>query len=154
MLDRVNLDLRRGIDDDWRVAVQRYPEVLDYFYAMVAWTVRGDYISSGTGVPMVPPRCENHADGYFTMGSRTMPIPHSHAPLSPSMDAKQPPARPYYGRSNSYGSVYSANSSGYASGSGSLSPLSSSASGVEVRQQLLPAPHFQSYAYGRPGFRP
>lgn len=152
MLDQVNLDLQRGIDDDWRVAVQRYPEVLDYFYAMVAWTVRGDYISSG--VPVVSPGCESHTDGYFAMGSRTIPTSHSHGPLSPALDAKQPPTRPLYGRNNSYGSVYSASSSGYASGSGPLSPLSSSASGVESRQQLPPVPPFQNYPYGRPGFRP
>ncbi|KAF8456639.1 hypothetical protein BGX38DRAFT_1266385 [Terfezia claveryi] len=154
MLDRVNLDLQRGIDDDWRVAVQRYPEVLDYFYAMVAWTVRADSISSSTGVPMVSPSCESHADGYFTMRSRPMSNPHSQGPLPPSMDSKQQPARPFYCRNNSYGSIYSASSSGYASGSGSLPPLSSSASGVEARQQLPPAPNFQSYAYGRPVFRP
>ena len=135
--------------------MQRYPEVLDYFYGMVAWTVRGDSISSGVGAPMVSPRSESHADGYFAMGSRAMPTPHSHGPLPPSMDAKRPPARPFYGRNNSYGSIYSASSSGYASGSGSLSPLSSSASGtVESRQQLPPTPHFQSYVYSRPGFRP
>ena len=136
--------------------MQRYPEVLDYFYAMVAWTVRGDYISSGSGIPVASPRCESHGDGYFAMGSRTIPTPHGHGHLPPSMDSKQPPTRPFYGRNNSYGSIYSTSSSGYASasGSGSLSPLSSSVSGVENRQQFPPAPHFQSYAYGRPGFRP
>ena len=131
--------------------MQRYPEVLDYFYAMVAWTVRGGSTPSGAGAPMASPGCESHTDGYFAMESRATPTPHSHGT---SMDSKQPPVRPFYARNNSYESIYSASSSGYASGSGSLSPLPSSASGVEARQQLPPASYFHSYAYSRPGFRP
>ena len=137
--------------------MQRYPEVLDYYYALVGWTVRGDYTPGGAGAPMVSPRCDAHGEGYFTVGSRSMHIPHNHGPLPPptgGLDAKQPPGGPFYGRNNSYGSLYSTSSSGYASGSGSLSPLSSSPSTVEASQQLPPAPHFQTYAYGRPGFRP
>lgn len=28
-------DMRRGINDDWKVSVTRYPEVLDYFFSLV-----------------------------------------------------------------------------------------------------------------------
>jgi hypothetical protein len=28
-------ELKRGIDEDWRASVQRYPEVLEYFYGLV-----------------------------------------------------------------------------------------------------------------------
>ncbi|KAI5803283.1 hypothetical protein DFH27DRAFT_44859 [Peziza echinospora] len=56
MLDRVNSELRRGVDEDWRSAVQRYPEVLDFFYSQVGWTVRSDV---PTEDPREPPRMED-----------------------------------------------------------------------------------------------
>jgi hypothetical protein len=34
-LARANSELKRGIDEDWRASVQRYPEVLEYFYSLV-----------------------------------------------------------------------------------------------------------------------
>ncbi|KAJ1333503.1 hypothetical protein MN608_03494 [Microdochium nivale] len=34
--------LKRGIDDDWRASVQRYPEVLEYFYSLVTLTLPPD----------------------------------------------------------------------------------------------------------------
>lgn len=35
-------DLKRGIDEDWRTSVQRYPEVLEYFYGLVDLNLPGD----------------------------------------------------------------------------------------------------------------
>ncbi|KAH8592888.1 hypothetical protein B0O99DRAFT_223412 [Bisporella sp. PMI_857] len=35
-------ELKRGIDDDWKAAVQRYPEVLEYFYSLVDLSLPGD----------------------------------------------------------------------------------------------------------------
>lgn len=29
--------LQRAINDDWKAAVERYPEVLDYYYEQVSW---------------------------------------------------------------------------------------------------------------------
>jgi hypothetical protein len=29
------MELKRGIDEDWKASVQRYPEVLEYFYGLV-----------------------------------------------------------------------------------------------------------------------
>ncbi|KAH8681138.1 hypothetical protein BX600DRAFT_13059 [Xylariales sp. PMI_506] len=35
-------NLKRGIDEDWQASVQRYPEVLQYFYSLVDLTVPND----------------------------------------------------------------------------------------------------------------
>ena len=37
-----DLDLNRGIDEDWRTSVQRYPEVLEYFYGLVDLNLPSD----------------------------------------------------------------------------------------------------------------
>ncbi|KUI62687.1 hypothetical protein VM1G_04506 [Cytospora mali] len=34
--------LKRGIDEDWQASVQRYPEVLEYFYSLVELTLPAD----------------------------------------------------------------------------------------------------------------
>jgi hypothetical protein len=34
--------LKRGIDEDWRISVERYPEVLEYFYGLVELTLPAD----------------------------------------------------------------------------------------------------------------
>ncbi|KAH7031223.1 uncharacterized protein B0I36DRAFT_362944 [Microdochium trichocladiopsis] len=34
--------LKRGIDEDWRASVQRYPEVLEYFYSLVTLSLPPD----------------------------------------------------------------------------------------------------------------
>jgi len=36
-------ELKRGIDEDWKSAVQRYPEVLEYFYGLVDLNLPGDH---------------------------------------------------------------------------------------------------------------
>jgi hypothetical protein len=35
-------ELKRGIDEDWKTSVQRYPEVLEYFYGLVDLNLPGD----------------------------------------------------------------------------------------------------------------
>lgn len=35
-------ELKRGIDEDWKASVQRYPEVLEYFYGLVDLSLPGD----------------------------------------------------------------------------------------------------------------
>lgn len=35
--------LKRGIDEDWQASVQRYPEVLEYFFSLVEMTLPGDH---------------------------------------------------------------------------------------------------------------
>ncbi|KAI1328380.1 hypothetical protein F5Y16DRAFT_409837 [Xylariaceae sp. FL0255] len=39
---RARASLKRGIDEDWRSAVRRYPEVLEYYYSLVAVTLPSD----------------------------------------------------------------------------------------------------------------
>jgi hypothetical protein len=35
-------ELKRGIDEDWRASVQRYPEVLEYFFSLVTMNIPSD----------------------------------------------------------------------------------------------------------------
>lgn len=47
--------LKRGIDEDWQASVQRYPEVLEYFYSLGMFSKSGSWIgihwaTSGTDV--------------------------------------------------------------------------------------------------------
>jgi hypothetical protein len=37
-----DLELKRGIDEDWKASVQRYPEVLEYYYSLVDLSLPGD----------------------------------------------------------------------------------------------------------------
>ena len=36
-------ELKRGIDEDWQASVQRYPEVLQYFFGLVELTLPGEH---------------------------------------------------------------------------------------------------------------
>lgn len=42
---------KRGIDNDWRDSVQKYPEVLDYFYSLVEIRIPSDRSSSVIETP-------------------------------------------------------------------------------------------------------
>ncbi|KAF8477587.1 hypothetical protein BDZ91DRAFT_30930 [Kalaharituber pfeilii] len=143
MLDRVNHDLKRGIDEDWRAAVQRYPEVLDYFYSLVGWTVRGDFLQ---GESMRADLVGKDRDP-FSNGS-PIPMPMA-SPPPPSLVPT-----PFYSTRKSAPlggeSLYSSgSSSGYGSamGSGSVcSPTISSHAHARA---------FPNYAWGKPpGVRP
>jgi len=37
-----DMELKRGIDEDWKASVQRYPEVLDYYYGLVDLSLPAD----------------------------------------------------------------------------------------------------------------
>ncbi|KAK8118686.1 uncharacterized protein PG998_003312 [Apiospora kogelbergensis] len=41
-LAQAEQSLKRGIDEDWRSSVQRYPEVLEYFYSLVELSLPQD----------------------------------------------------------------------------------------------------------------
>lgn len=41
-ISAADAELKRGIDDDWKASVQRYPEVLEYFYGLVDLNLPGD----------------------------------------------------------------------------------------------------------------
>ncbi|KFX97948.1 hypothetical protein V497_00823 [Pseudogymnoascus sp. VKM F-4516 (FW-969)] len=47
-----NAELKRGIDEDWRASVQRYPEVLEYFYSLVTFTLPPDNDSAVKDPPL------------------------------------------------------------------------------------------------------
>lgn len=49
-LEEEEYELHRGINDDWRAAVERYPDVLDYFYGLVGWTRGSGGGGGGSGV--------------------------------------------------------------------------------------------------------
>jgi hypothetical protein len=38
----IDNELKRGIDEDWKASVQRYPEVLDYYYGLVDLSLPAD----------------------------------------------------------------------------------------------------------------
>ncbi|CAK7263663.1 hypothetical protein SEPCBS119000_000597 [Sporothrix epigloea] len=41
-IQQAQMDFRRGINEDWQSSVQRYPEVLDYYYSLVVLNVPSD----------------------------------------------------------------------------------------------------------------
>ena len=41
-ISAADAELKRGIDEDWKASVQRYPEVLEYFYGLVDLNLPGD----------------------------------------------------------------------------------------------------------------
>jgi hypothetical protein len=47
-----NAKLKAGIDEDWRASVQRYPEVLEYFYSLVTFTLPPDHDSAVKDPPL------------------------------------------------------------------------------------------------------
>jgi len=49
---RADAELKRGIDEDWRASVQRYPEVLEYFYSLVNWRLPSDEDGAVRDPPM------------------------------------------------------------------------------------------------------
>lgn len=51
-LANAELELKRGVDEDWKAAVQRYPEVLDYYYGLVDLSLPGDDEAQVSDPPM------------------------------------------------------------------------------------------------------
>lgn len=59
--------LKRGIDEDWQASVQRYPEVLEYFYSLVELTLPPDDEPSVKD----PPLSALHGSNYRKPSRRT-----------------------------------------------------------------------------------
>ncbi|KAK3956180.1 hypothetical protein QBC32DRAFT_203536 [Pseudoneurospora amorphoporcata] len=59
--------LKRGIDEDWQASVQRYPEVLEYFYSLVELTLPDDGDASVKDPPL------NALSGPRRLSTRTAP---------------------------------------------------------------------------------
>ncbi|RYO85780.1 hypothetical protein DL766_008083 [Monosporascus sp. MC13-8B] len=51
-ISQAQATLKRGIDEDWQASVQRYPEVLEYFYSLVELTLPGDDESAVKDPPL------------------------------------------------------------------------------------------------------
>ncbi|KAI9780969.1 MAG: hypothetical protein M1839_006408 [Geoglossum umbratile] len=51
-VEQAEIELKRGIDEDWRQSVRRYPEVLDYFYSLVNLKLPGDASSAVQDPPL------------------------------------------------------------------------------------------------------
>lgn len=96
--------LKRGIDEDWRSSVQRYPEVLGYFYSLVELTLPDDNDSAVKDPPLSAfngPRSKpgRRVGGPPTMASgpslgaleRDMPLPLPR--LEPSRERRTPGPR-------------------------------------------------------------
>ncbi|KAL1891232.1 hypothetical protein Cpir12675_005050 [Ceratocystis pirilliformis] len=64
--------LKRGIDQDWQASVQRYPEVLEYFFGLVELTLPGD------GEPGVKDPPSNALTGGRKAGRRPTNIQAGH----------------------------------------------------------------------------
>ncbi|KAL7276786.1 hypothetical protein RUND412_000210 [Rhizina undulata] len=45
--ERLNHDFKKGVDEDWRAAIRKYPEVLDYFYRRVTRAVHSGHAFEG-----------------------------------------------------------------------------------------------------------
>ena len=98
------MDLKRGIDADWKAAVLRYPEVLDYYYSCV------DLRTPTEAIPQPKHKSRRNSDILARpMGkrrdSRTLSIGGGKAkvpviaPLAPPMP---PVVHPGYGRPPRY----------------------------------------------------
>ncbi|KAK2067724.1 hypothetical protein P8C59_001437 [Phyllachora maydis] len=95
--------LKRGIDEDWQASVQRYPEVLEYFYSLVDLTLPSDDDAKVKDPPLsalnggARKAGRRGAGGSPTilsgpsLGRRTPP------PLEPPPPTAPPPAASFYG---------------------------------------------------------
>ncbi|KAJ9137334.1 Serine/threonine protein phosphatase [Pleurostoma richardsiae] len=75
--------LKRGIDEDWQASVQRYPEVLEYFYSLVELTLPDDNESAVRDPPLSAlngSRKATRRAGAATVGSGPS-IGHEREPL-------------------------------------------------------------------------
>lgn len=85
-----NAELKRGIDNDWRLSVLRYPEVLDYFYGLVELRLPPDRDSR---VARPPFAVAGYADQGFE-GGRLAKAPSVKKNLRTTRDPTPAPPRP------------------------------------------------------------
>lgn len=96
-----NASLKRGIDEDWQASVDRYPEVLEYFFSLVELTLPADDEECITDPPLNAPANNNntrkanrrsgppegHGPPQITMGGHGAPPPHAPAQIGPPPSA-------------------------------------------------------------------
>ncbi|KAH8196591.1 hypothetical protein TruAng_009249 [Truncatella angustata] len=84
--------LKRGIDEDWQASVQRYPEVLEYFYSLVDFSLPPDDESVVKDPPL------SALEGSRKASRRSIPGPlasdafHERERPSPLVRGRTPPA--------------------------------------------------------------
>ncbi|PTB45553.1 hypothetical protein M441DRAFT_130956 [Trichoderma asperellum CBS 433.97] len=75
--------LKRGIDEDWQASVQRYPEVLEYFYSLIELTLPADDEAAVKNPPLTaPPRKPTRRAGSISASAGTPAPPPAIAPPS------------------------------------------------------------------------
>lgn len=76
--------LKRGIDEDWQTSVQRYPEVLEYFFSLVELTLPDESEPSVKDPPL------SALSGGRKFGRRHAPEPIAPGPFHAPIDAVPP----------------------------------------------------------------
>ncbi|EGS21163.1 uncharacterized protein CTHT_0030050 [Thermochaetoides thermophila DSM 1495] len=66
--------LKRGIDEDWQASVQRYPEVLEYFFSLVELTLPDDNDAAVKDPPLSPLNSLRKRDGPPPAPTRRMTV--------------------------------------------------------------------------------
>ncbi|KAL7899366.1 hypothetical protein HDV63DRAFT_403406 [Trichoderma sp. SZMC 28014] len=75
--------LKRGIDEDWQASVQRYPEVLEYFYSLIELTLPADDEAAVKNPPLTAPaRKPTRRAGSISVSAGTPAAPPAIAPPS------------------------------------------------------------------------
>ncbi|KAK4217800.1 hypothetical protein V8F33_003067 [Rhypophila sp. PSN 637] len=104
-------NLKRGIDEDWQASVQRYPEVLEYFYSLVELTLPDDNEAAVKDPPLSALSGMRKAQRRPGGGAPTVasgpsyaherePLPRGRTPpsLEPRRTPGPPPSRRSYNR--------------------------------------------------------
>lgn len=95
--------LKRGIDEDWQASVQRYPEVLEYFYSLVDLTLPDDNEAAVKDPPLSAlsgsRKAGRRGTGPPTIGSgasiqerASLPRHRTPPPLEPMREPRRTPA--------------------------------------------------------------
>ncbi len=109
-LANAQAQLKRGIDEDWQTSVQRYPEVLEYFYSLVELTLPDDNEAAVKDPPLSAlngsrkgPRRVGGAPTTIASGPSFAPLPHERElplprgrtppPLEPLRERRTPAPR-------------------------------------------------------------
>ncbi|KHN94176.1 uncharacterized protein MAM_07913 [Metarhizium album ARSEF 1941] len=88
--------LKRGIDEDWQASVQRYPEVLEYFYGLVELSLPSDDEAAVKDPPLSALNGHRKATRRSLEGSTSASSDGRRAP--PALPSVPFPPTPYSGR--------------------------------------------------------
>jgi hypothetical protein len=85
---------QRGIDEDWKNSLQRYPEVLDYYFNLVEFKLPGEK-SVAVQEPVFGGRVDPEMKRRESKGRKGMPMPMQPPPLPAAAFMMPPPGGPY-----------------------------------------------------------